>query len=82
MIAYYHSAACKNHQQRDAGCAESALHLKQRRDITEPAEDAAIAQEGGGDDEPRSLVAEEMKLCLHTVVWQCFYIRNPSANHV
>ena len=28
------------------------------------------------------LVAEETELCLHTVAWQCFYIRNPSVNHV
>ena len=41
-----------------------------------------LAYTTGCDDETRSLVAEEMELCLHTVVWQCFYIRNPSVNHV
>ena len=52
LIAHDHTATSKNHQERDAGRAESALRLQQRRDVAKPAEDAAIAQEGGRNEEP------------------------------
>ena len=61
---------------------ESAIYLQKRRDITEPAENTAIAQEGGGDDKPRSQIAHESELRLHALVRQSHHIRNPLVNHI
>ena len=82
LISYHHSQTGKNHQHRDTCRMETAIHLQKRRDVTEPAENAAIAQESSGDDKPGSQMAHKAELSLHALVRQSLYIRNPLVNHI
>ncbi len=61
---------------------ESTIYLQKRRDITEPAENTAVAQESSSDDKPGSQMAHKPELRLHTLVRQSLYIRNPLVNHI
>ena len=82
LVAHYHSQTGKNHQQRNTRCMESTVHLQEWRDVAEPTENAAIAQEGGGDDKSGSQMAHESELRLHTLIGQCLHIGHPLVNHI
>ena len=82
LVAHHHAQSCENHQDGDTGSTKSTIQLQERGYVTEPAEDSAVAQEGGGDDEPRGEVSQESELRLHALVGQCLHIGNPSIYHI
>ena len=82
LVSYHHSQTGKNHQYRNTCRMETAIHLQKRRNVTEPAENTAVAQESSSDDKPGSQMAHKPELRLHTLVRQSLYIRNPLVNHI